>query len=112
MHNISLFTLQSETFSRYQVKQDEGFDNILVVDGVPIIGKDKLDKLLTKICKEFSKKGVTIKSNDIHIPWDELAGKSKGYITQNLVPWSVHLTCTLTAFSLWNSAVSMKPISP
>jgi len=55
-----------------------------VVDGVPIIGKDKLDKLLTKVCKEFSRKGVTVKPNDIHIPWDESAGRSKGYMHKSL----------------------------
>lgn len=55
-----------------------------MVDGVPIIGKDKLDKLLTKVCKEFSRKGVTVKPNDIHIPWDESAGRSKGYMHKSL----------------------------
>lgn len=53
---------------------------MLLVDGVPIIGKDKLEKLLAKICKEFSRKGVTIKPDDIHVPWDDSTGKSKGCV--------------------------------
>ena len=43
-------------FHRYKVELEEGFDNILVVDGVPVIDKSKLEKLLAKICKEFGKK--------------------------------------------------------
>lgn len=53
---------------------------MLLVDGVPIIGRDKLEKLLAKICKEFSRKGVTIKPDDIHTPWDDSTGKSKGCV--------------------------------
>ncbi len=52
------------------------------MDGVPIIGKDKLERLLAKICKEFSRKGVAIKSDDIHAPWDNSTGKSKGYVAR------------------------------
>lgn len=63
---------------RYRVEQEEGFDNIIVVDGVPLIDKSKLERLLTKICKEFSKKGVTIKQEAIYIPWDKSTDTSKG----------------------------------
>lgn len=66
--------------SRYKVELEEGFDNILVVDGVPVIDKSKLEKLLTKVCKEFSKKGAHIKPDDIFVPWDDSTGKSKGYL--------------------------------
>lgn len=52
-------------------------DNTVVVDGVPIIDRSKLEKLLTKIAKEFSRKGAPIKVNDIFMPWDD-TGKSKG----------------------------------
>lgn len=64
---------------RYHVEFDDGFDNIIVVDGVPIIDKSKLDKLLTKISKEFSRRGAVIKPDDIFVPWDDHAGKTKGY---------------------------------
>lgn len=53
------------------------------MDGVPIVGKDKLEKLLAKICKEFSKKGVVIKSDDIHVPWDNSTSKNKGYVARS-----------------------------
>jgi hypothetical protein len=64
---------------RYRVEFDEGFDNVIVVDGVPIIDKSKLDKLLAKISKEFSRRGAVIKPDDISVPWDDRAGKTKGY---------------------------------
>jgi len=63
---------------RYQVRLEGGFDNILVVDGVPVIDRSKLDKLLTKIAKEFSRKGAAIKPDDISVPWNDTTGKSNG----------------------------------
>lgn len=68
-----------ENFSiRYKVVADESFDNVVILDGVPIIDNSRLEKLLTKISKEFTKRGSTISSNDITVPWDDAAGKSKG----------------------------------
>ena len=57
---------------------EEGFDNIIIVDGVPIIDKSKLEKLLARISKEFNKKSVHIKPESIFVPWDNVSGKSKG----------------------------------
>ncbi|KZT30474.1 translation initiation factor eIF-3b [Neolentinus lepideus HHB14362 ss-1] len=70
----------SDIEAKYQVQPEDGFENIIVVDGVPIIDRSKLDKLLTKITKEFGKKGAPIKPDDIFVPWDDSTGKSKGYI--------------------------------
>ncbi|KAN0109913.1 Eukaryotic translation initiation factor eIF2A domain containing protein [Russula decolorans] len=68
----------SDIEKKYQVRLEDGFDNILVVDGVPVIDKSKLEKLLTKIAKAFTRKGAAIKPDDIFVPWNE-AGKSNGY---------------------------------
>ncbi|OSX59511.1 hypothetical protein POSPLADRAFT_1067238 [Postia placenta MAD-698-R-SB12] len=70
----------SDIEAKYQVQYEEGFDNILVVDGVPVIDKSKLSRLLDKIAKEFSRKGASIKSDDISVPWDDSTGKSKGFV--------------------------------
>lgn len=48
------------------------------MDGVPIITRDKAEKLLARIAKEFGKKGATCKSEDMFIPWNETTGKSNG----------------------------------
>ncbi|KAH9976378.1 translation initiation factor eIF-3b [Lactifluus volemus] len=68
----------SDIEEKYKVRLEEGFDHILVVDGVPVIDKSKLDKLLTKIAKEFTRKGAAIKSDDISVPWNDKTGKSHG----------------------------------
>ncbi|KAF8516204.1 translation initiation factor eIF-3b [Hysterangium stoloniferum] len=64
---------------RYYVESDEGIDNVLVVDGAPIIDKSKLEKLLSKICKSFNKRGAHITPEAVSMPF-ESSGKSKGYL--------------------------------
>ncbi|KIM85337.1 hypothetical protein PILCRDRAFT_66422 [Piloderma croceum F 1598] len=70
----------SDIEAKYQVHFNDGLDNTLVVDGVPIIDKSKLDKLLAKIAKEFSRKGAPIRIDDVFVPWDDSKDKSKGYL--------------------------------
>ncbi|KAJ6519931.1 hypothetical protein C8R45DRAFT_953296 [Mycena sanguinolenta] len=70
----------SDIEAKYQVQYDDSFDNMLVVDGIPVIDKSKLEKLLAKICKEFSRKGVPIKPEDVFMPWDDTTGKSQGFM--------------------------------
>lgn len=59
-----------------------------------MIDKSKLDKLLAKISKEFTKKGAPLKPENIFVPWDNVSGKSKGYTNTILhigsaVNWSL-----------------------
>jgi translation initiation factor 3 subunit B len=63
---------------RYHLEQEDGFDHIIIVDGVPIIDESKKERLVTKIVKEFAKKGAPIKADDIFMPWEEAKDKSKG----------------------------------
>ncbi|KDQ52424.1 hypothetical protein JAAARDRAFT_162852 [Jaapia argillacea MUCL 33604] len=70
----------SDIEAKYQVQAEEGFEHILVVDNVPVIDKSKLEKLLIKVAKEFSRKGIPIKPDDIYLPWNDSTGKSKGYM--------------------------------
>ncbi|TFK30543.1 translation initiation factor eIF-3b, partial [Coprinopsis marcescibilis] len=69
----------SDIEEKYQVDFDDSLDNTIVVDGVPIIDRSKAEKLLAKFSKEFSRKGISVKADDIVLPWDEKTGKSKGY---------------------------------
>lgn len=64
---------------RYRVDRPEGYDHLLVVDGVPVIDQSKSEKLISKISKDFGRKGVQIKPDQMDIPWDAASGKSKGY---------------------------------
>ncbi|KAL0951051.1 hypothetical protein HGRIS_007791 [Hohenbuehelia grisea] len=70
----------SDIEAKYQVDFDESLDNTVIVDNVPIIDKSKYDRLVAKIAKDFNKKGCSIKPDDIFMPWDDAAGKSKGYL--------------------------------
>ena len=70
---------------RYQVEYDEGLDNIVVVDGAPVIDASKKERLVTKICKDFGKKGVHVKADNIFMPWDDKAGKSKGCVSYTVI---------------------------
>jgi translation initiation factor 3 subunit B len=64
--------------SRYKVPLEDGFDHILLVDGLPVITKSKLEKLMSKISKEFTRKGAAIKPDDVSMPWDDKTGESQG----------------------------------
>lgn len=59
---------------------EEGFDNILVIDGIPIVDKGKLEKLLAKISKEFNRKGAVVRPDSMTVPWNDATGKSQGYV--------------------------------
>ena len=91
MHDLGGFAGYSNILRRYQVQYDEGLDNILVVDGVPVIDKSKLEKLLQKISKDFSRKGCPIKPENITVPWNDSNGKSKGYVVFGLVDRNIKL---------------------
>jgi translation initiation factor 3 subunit B len=62
------------------VEPKAGYDNIIVIDGAPVIDKSKLEKLLAKISKEFTKRGAPFKIDKAHVPWNDAAGKSTGYV--------------------------------
>ncbi|KAF9478508.1 translation initiation factor eIF-3b [Pholiota conissans] len=78
--SVDLTIDYSDIEAKYQIQYDDGFDNVLVVDGLPIIDESKLERLRAKITKEFSKKGMSVKQEDIYMPWDNTAGKSKGFM--------------------------------
>lgn len=62
------------------MKPEEGFDNLLVIDQVPNVDRSRLDRLLSKMSKDFGKKGVPVKPEDIFVPWDDATDKSKGCV--------------------------------
>lgn len=66
------------TACRYAVRFDEGLDDVLVVDNVPVIGPERQQKLLETIAKRFkSHAGIDISVENIHVPYGE-DGQSKG----------------------------------
>lgn len=79
-HPVDAYAALFMITPRYHVALDDGLDNVIVVDGVPVIDKPKLDKLVTKISREFTKKGAALKPENIFVPWDNASGKSKGCV--------------------------------
>ncbi|KAI6132740.1 translation initiation factor eIF-3b [Pisolithus croceorrhizus] len=74
----------SDIEAKYHVDLDDNLDNLIVVDGVPVIDRPKLEKLVAKISKEFTKKGAPVKPENIFVPWDDSTGRSKGFIFMDL----------------------------
>lgn len=70
----------SDIEAKYQVCVNEGFDNVLFVDGAPIVDDSKLERLLAKMAKEFVRKGAPVRPDDFFVPWDNKTNKSKGYV--------------------------------
>jgi len=61
----------SDIEAKYQVPFEEGFDNIIVVDKVPIVEESKKDKLFRTMRKIFRTAGVgEIKEGGISMPMD------------------------------------------
>jgi translation initiation factor 3 subunit B len=88
---------------RYKVEAEEGLDHIVVVDGVPIVDKSKLEKLVAKISKEFGKRGAHIKPDNIFVPWDDAKDKSKGCVRYSITnSRSIEFSLYAAMFS-WNS---------
>ncbi|KAK0554742.1 Translation initiation factor 3 subunit b [Tilletia horrida] len=73
----------SDIEAKYTIKFDEGLDDVIVLDNVPVIIKSKEAKLFSAIQKRFaSHAGLTIDPANIHMPYNdgpEEEAESKGY---------------------------------
>lgn len=57
---------------------DSGFGNIVVVDNLPVVPREKFEKLEGVVRKIFSQIGV-IKEDGLFMPVDPVSEKSLGY---------------------------------
>ncbi|KAG8733657.1 Translation initiation factor 3 subunit b [Ceratobasidium sp. 414] len=64
----------SDIEAKYAVAFEEGFDNVLVIDGVPVIDSSREGRLFSKIQKDFARKGAPVKEGGLHMPYDEATG--------------------------------------
>lgn len=69
----------SDIEEKYAVTIPSTFDNIVVVDNIPVVDSSKEEKLLNVIKKIFKGCG-TIKEDGIIMPKDLNSGKSKGWV--------------------------------
>ena len=61
-----------------QLEFDSGFGNIIVVDNLPVVPREKFEKLESVIRKIYSQIGV-IKEDGLRMPIDPETNKTLGY---------------------------------
>jgi hypothetical protein len=104
----------SDIEKKYEVALEDSWDNVIVVDGVPVIDAGKLVKLGDRIAKAFKKKGAPIEPEHISTPFDKESGMSKGsaFVRSAILPPVYHFTYVKWAgLSLWSSELSTKPLT-
>ncbi|KAK9051560.1 hypothetical protein SSX86_028187 [Deinandra increscens subsp. villosa] len=75
------FGIESDDEDLYEdesVEFDAGLGSIIVVDNLPVVSRDKFDKLERVVRNKFSEIGV-IKENGLWMPVEEETGKTRGY---------------------------------
>jgi translation initiation factor 3 subunit B len=63
---------------RYAVDAQEGVENVVVVDNIPIIDEGKKQRLIDRLRALFDKAGAGVEEDRITMPWDDAAGTNKG----------------------------------
>lgn len=66
---------------RQKPRESDGVDSVIVVDGVPVVGADRVDKLKNVIRKTFGKFGKLVNE---HYPLDD-EGQTKGRAGVNIM---------------------------
>lgn len=77
-------------YEQYSLNPESGFDNVLVIDNIPIIDSSRRQKLLDRLRQQFAKAGAPLEGNaldgedggydDMDMPWEEATDANKGYM--------------------------------
>ncbi len=68
----------SDIETRYAVDVHESLDDVIVIDGVPVVGKDREEKLKETIAKRFKQTaGLNVDVQSMNLPYGD-DGQSKG----------------------------------
>lgn len=70
----------AEIEQKYAVDTQKGFENVLVVDNIPIVDESKKQRLIDRLRQVFEKVGAAIDADRISMPWDDAAATNKGFI--------------------------------
>jgi translation initiation factor 3 subunit B len=63
---------------RYAVDAQDGFENVVVLDNIPIVDEGKRQKLIERLRQAFDKAGAGLSEENIQMPWDDQAATNKG----------------------------------
>lgn len=66
--------------NKYAVDTQKGFENVIVVDNIPIVDESKRQRLVERLRQVFDKAGAGIDEDRIAMPWDDAAATNKGYV--------------------------------
>ena len=59
-----------DIYAKLMVDVNESYDNIVIIDGIPIIGEDKLAKLLKVLKKSISSKtSIDLEDDQLFMPF-------------------------------------------
>ena len=59
-----------DIYAKHMVDVNESYDNIVIIDGIPIIGEDKLAKLLKVLKKSInSKSSIDLEDDQLFMPF-------------------------------------------
>jgi translation initiation factor 3 subunit B len=64
--------------NKYAVDTQKGFENVVVVDNIPIVDESKKQRLVERLRQVFEKAGAGIDEDRISMPWDDAAKTNKG----------------------------------
>ncbi|OCF37588.1 eukaryotic translation initiation factor 3 subunit B [Kwoniella heveanensis CBS 569] len=70
----------AEIEEKYAVDTQQGLENVLVVDNIPVVDEGKKQKLVDRLRQLFAKAGAPIEEESVNMPWDKEAGTNKGFI--------------------------------
>jgi translation initiation factor 3 subunit B len=70
----------AEIEEKHAVDTQKGFENVLVVDNIPIVDEAKRQRLIDRLRQIFDKVGAGIEEERISMPWDDAAATNKGYV--------------------------------
>jgi len=71
---MSLLTELLADLLKDKPQETDGFESVIVVDGLPVVGPERFEKLKNFVCKHFIKYGTIV--NEFH-PKNE-NGETKG----------------------------------
>ncbi|GAA5918515.1 hypothetical protein JCM6882_001363 [Rhodosporidiobolus microsporus] len=70
----------SDLEEKYTIHYESPLDSVVILDGAPVVGQDKADRLIKALCKTASKEaGLSVSPDQIEMPTDE-SGQSKGFL--------------------------------
>jgi translation initiation factor 3 subunit B len=75
--SLPLWTLSD---GRYAVDTQKGFENVIVIDNIPIVDESKRQRLVERLRQVFDKAGAGIDEERISMPWDDAAATNKGLV--------------------------------